>query len=37
VDKARDVLGWYSSLALEEAIASALAWSERRHEVLGYP
>jgi UDP-glucose 4-epimerase len=37
VDKARDVLGWSSSLSLEEAIASALAWSERRHEVLGYP
>jgi UDP-glucose 4-epimerase len=37
VDKARDVLGWSSSLTLEGAIASALDWSERRHEVLGYP
>jgi UDP-glucose 4-epimerase len=37
VDKASDVLGWSSSLTLEEAISSALAWSERRHEVLGYP
>jgi UDP-glucose 4-epimerase len=37
VDKAREVLGWSSSLSLEEAIASALAWGERRHEVLGYP
>ena len=36
VDKAREVLGWTSSLTLEEGIASALAWGERRKEVLGY-
>jgi UDP-glucose 4-epimerase len=36
VDKARDVLGWTSSLSLEEAIGSALAWGGRRKEVLGY-
>ncbi len=36
VDKARDVLGWTASLTLDEAIASALAWSDRRREVLGY-
>jgi UDP-glucose 4-epimerase len=36
VDKARDVLGWTSSLSLEDGIASALAWAERRKEVLGY-
>ncbi|HEU4514790.1 MAG TPA: UDP-glucose 4-epimerase GalE [Nocardioidaceae bacterium] len=36
VDKARDVLGWTSSLTLEDGIASALAWGERRREVLGY-
>jgi UDP-glucose 4-epimerase len=36
VDKARDVLGWSSELSLEDAIGSALAWAERRHEVLGY-
>ena len=37
VDKARRVLGWSSSLTLEDGIASALAWGERRHQVLGYP
>lgn len=37
VDKARRVLGWSSELSLEEAIRSALAWADRRHEVLGYP
>lgn len=36
VDKAREVLGWTSSLTLEDGIASALAWGERRKEVLGY-
>jgi UDP-glucose 4-epimerase len=37
VDKARDVLGWSSSLTLEDGISSALAWGERREQVLGYP
>ena len=37
VDKARDVLGWSSSLTLPDAIESALAWARRRHEILGYP
>jgi UDP-glucose 4-epimerase len=37
VDKAREVLGWSSELSLEEAIASALAWGEKRQTVLGYP
>lgn len=36
VDKAREVLGWTAQLTLEDAIASALAWGERRHQVLGY-
>jgi UDP-glucose 4-epimerase len=36
VDKARDVLGWTSSLTIEDAIASALAWGEKRKDVLGY-
>ncbi len=36
VDKARDVLGWSSSLSLEQAIDSALKWGERRKDVLGY-
>ena len=36
VGKARDVLGWTSSLTLEEAIESALKWGDRRKDVLGY-
>ena len=36
VDKARRVLGWSSSLSLEQAIDSALKWGERRQDVLGY-
>jgi UDP-glucose 4-epimerase len=36
VDKAREVLGWRASLTLEDAIASALAWGERRMRILGY-
>jgi UDP-glucose 4-epimerase len=37
VDKARDVLGWTSSLSIEDGIASALAWGDKRKEILGYP
>jgi UDP-glucose 4-epimerase len=37
VDKARRVLGWASELTLADGIASALAWMDHRHEVLGYP
>ncbi len=36
VDKARDVLGWTSSLTIEDGIDSALAWSRKRREILGY-
>ena len=36
VDKARDLLGWTSELGLDDAIASALAWGEKRQEILGY-
>jgi UDP-glucose 4-epimerase len=36
VDRAHEMLGWHHELSLEEAIASALAWAEKRHEVLGY-
>jgi UDP-glucose 4-epimerase len=36
VDKARELLDWQSELSLEEAIASALAWGEKRQEILGY-
>ena len=37
VDRAREVLGWTASSSLEDGIASALAWSDRRQDVLGYP
>ena len=36
VDKARDVLGWTSSLTIDDAIASALAWGRKRKDILGY-
>ena len=36
VDRARELLQWRTELSIDEGIASALAWSERRHEVLGY-
>ncbi len=35
-DKAAELLGWRTELTLDEAIASALAWGEKRREVLGY-
>ena len=35
-DKAARLLGWHTELSLDEAIASALAWAERRSDVLGY-
>lgn len=36
VDRARALLQWQTELSLDEAIASALAWAERRIDVLGY-
>jgi UDP-glucose 4-epimerase len=36
VDRARELLGWRSELSLEDAISSALAWAEKRQEILGY-
>ena len=36
VDRAHELLGWRTELSLDDAIESALAWSERRLEVLGY-
>jgi UDP-glucose 4-epimerase len=36
VDRSRELLGWESELSLEDAIASALAWGEKRQEILGY-
>lgn len=35
-DKAAEVLGWRAELTLDDAIASALAWGEKRKSVLGY-
>jgi UDP-glucose 4-epimerase len=36
VDRATELLEWRTELSLDEAIASALAWGDRRQEVLGY-
>jgi UDP-glucose 4-epimerase len=36
VDRAHELLDWRTELSLDEAIASALAWGERRQEILGY-
>jgi UDP-glucose 4-epimerase len=37
VDKARELLGWTAAHTIEDGIASALAWGEKRQEILGYP
>ncbi|MDN4162488.1 UDP-glucose 4-epimerase GalE [Nocardioides abyssi] len=36
VDKSRRLLDWSTELTLDDAIASALAWGEKRKEILGY-
>ena len=36
VDRAHELLGWRHELSLDDAIASALAWGEKRQEILGY-
>jgi len=36
VDRAAELLDWRTQLSIDDAIASALAWGEKRHEVLGY-
>jgi UDP-glucose 4-epimerase len=36
VDKAATLLDWRAELSIDDAIASALAWADRRQEVLGY-
>ena len=36
VDKSSRLLGWQTELSLDDAIASALAWGEKRKEILGY-
>jgi UDP-glucose 4-epimerase len=37
VDRARELLGWEAGLTVEAAIASALAWAQKRESVLGHP
>jgi UDP-glucose 4-epimerase len=36
VDRSHQLLGWSTELTLDDAIASALAWVEKRREILGY-
>jgi UDP-glucose 4-epimerase len=36
VDLATELLDWRTELSIDEAIASALAWADRRQAVLGY-
>jgi len=36
VDSSAELLDWRTELSLDDAIASALAWGEKRHEILGY-
>jgi UDP-glucose 4-epimerase len=36
VDRAAELLDWRTELSIDDAIASALAWADRRQEVLGY-
>jgi UDP-glucose 4-epimerase len=36
VDRSGQLLGWRTELSIEDAIASALAWADRRQEILGY-
>ena len=36
VDKSAELLGWRTELGLDDAIRSALAWGEKRQEILGY-
>jgi UDP-glucose 4-epimerase len=35
-DKAARLLDWRTELSLDDAIASALAWGDKRQEILGY-
>ena len=37
VSRAAELLGWSARLGLEDGIASALAWAEKRESVLGHP
>jgi len=35
-DKARTLLGWQPEMSVEQCIADAIKWGEKRKEVLGY-
>ncbi|WP_372735001.1 UDP-glucose 4-epimerase GalE [Nocardioides sp.] len=35
-DRAAELLDWRTELTIQDAIASALAWGEKRQEILGY-
>ena len=37
VDRAREWLGWSTQYSLLDGVTSALAWAEKREQVLGYP
>ncbi len=36
VDEAAALLDWRAELSIDDAIASALAWADKRQEILGY-
>jgi UDP-glucose 4-epimerase len=36
VDKAREILEWFTKLTLEDGVRSALEWAEKREDILGY-
>ncbi len=36
VDRSAELLGWTADHTIDDAIASALAWGEKRKEILGY-
>jgi UDP-glucose 4-epimerase len=36
VDRVAELTGWRAEESIEDAISSALAWSEKRREILGY-
>jgi UDP-glucose 4-epimerase len=37
VDLARELMGWSAQESLDDAIASTIAWFDKRAELLGYP
>jgi UDP-glucose 4-epimerase len=36
VDRSVELLGWRADLTIDDAISSALAWGDKRQEILGY-